>query len=123
MNSRQGVRYIKRRMGNDLKQKILAYNGIIPIEEAKIRPSVLNCPRCELVNSRDTKFCSKCSYPLVPSAFEEIKMAEEVKINNLKVSFDKEITAIKEQITKDVKKQMSELFIRLKPEVITEGLS
>jgi hypothetical protein len=29
MNSKQGTRYIKRRMGNDLKQKILAQNGII----------------------------------------------------------------------------------------------
>lgn len=29
MNSKQGSRYIKRRMGNDLKQKILVQNGII----------------------------------------------------------------------------------------------
>ena len=29
MNSKQGARYIKRRMGNDLKQKILVQNGII----------------------------------------------------------------------------------------------
>jgi integrase/recombinase XerD len=35
MNSRQGNRYIKNRMGNDLKQKILAYNGIAPPEEMK----------------------------------------------------------------------------------------
>ncbi len=30
MNSRQGNRYIKARMGNDLKQKILIQNGILP---------------------------------------------------------------------------------------------
>src|ERR687897_2965386 len=29
MNSKQGTRYIKNRLGNDLKQKILQYNGII----------------------------------------------------------------------------------------------
>ncbi|HEY6884093.1 MAG TPA: hypothetical protein VI278_08670 [Nitrososphaeraceae archaeon] len=29
MNSKQGARYIKRRMGNDLRQKILVQNGII----------------------------------------------------------------------------------------------
>jgi integrase/recombinase XerD len=29
MNSRQGNRYIKARMGNDLKQKILIQNGIL----------------------------------------------------------------------------------------------
>ncbi len=47
MNSKQGTRYIKRRMGNDLKQKILEYNGIIPSEELERKPSILNCPRCE----------------------------------------------------------------------------
>ena len=29
MNSKQGSRYIKRRMGNDLKKQILVHNGII----------------------------------------------------------------------------------------------
>ena len=29
MNSKQGSRYIKRRMGNDSKEQILAYNGVI----------------------------------------------------------------------------------------------
>jgi integrase/recombinase XerD len=33
------------------------------------KPSVLTCPRCSLVNAIDNKYCSKCSYPLVPSAF------------------------------------------------------
>jgi integrase/recombinase XerD len=106
MNSKQGSRYIKRRMGNDLKQKILTYNGIVSSYELQNKPSVLTCPRCELINAIDNKYCSKCSYPLVPSAFEEIKMAEEVKINNLKQTFNKEIEALKQQITKDVKKQI-----------------
>ena len=35
MNSKQGARYIKRRMGNDLKQKILVQNGIISEEAAR----------------------------------------------------------------------------------------
>lgn len=70
-------------MGNDLKQKILEYNGIISGEELERKPSILNCPRCELVNALENKYCSKCSYPLVPSAFEEIKIAEEIKINQL----------------------------------------
>lgn len=44
-NSKQGARYIKRRMGNDLKQKILVQNGIIPEEEIEKKPSVLTCGR------------------------------------------------------------------------------
>ena len=90
MNSRQGVRYIKNRMGNDLKQKILAHNGITTSEDLKSRPSVLACPRCELVNALDNKYCSKCSYPLSPSAFEEIKLVEEVKLQSLTEKYEKD---------------------------------
>jgi len=75
MNSKQGSRYIKRRMGDDLKNQILARNGIISEESvaAQRKPSVLTCARCSLVNAVDNKFCSKCSYPLTPQAYEEIK--------------------------------------------------
>ncbi len=38
MNSKQGSRYIKRRMGNELKNKILEYNGIITEEIQKKKP-------------------------------------------------------------------------------------
>ena len=67
-------------MGNDLKHKILIQNGIIT--EHKIeKPSVINCPRCNLVNSYEKKYCSNCSYPLVPSAFDKIKSAEDFKLS------------------------------------------
>ena len=65
MNSKQGSRYIKRRMGNDLKQKILIYNGIVPPAEIENKPSVLSCPSCNLVNASENKYCSGCSYPMV----------------------------------------------------------
>jgi integrase/recombinase XerD len=81
MNSKQGSRYIKRRMGNDLKNQILVHNGMITEESAiaERKPSVLNCARCSLVNAVDNKFCSKCSYPLTPQAYDEIKAEEEDK--------------------------------------------
>jgi hypothetical protein len=40
INSKQGSRYIKRRMGNDLKQKILVQNGIISIEQVEKKQRV-----------------------------------------------------------------------------------
>jgi site-specific recombinase XerD len=89
MNSKQGSRYIKRRMGNDLKQKILEYNGIIPTKDLEKKPSVLSCPRCELVNSIENKYCSKCSYPLVPSAFDDIKIEENRKFEKLEKKYEK----------------------------------
>ena len=88
MNSKQGSRYIKRRMGNDLKQKILEYNGVLSPEESKRKPSILNCPRCYLVNAMENKYCCKCSYPLVPSAFEEIKAEEHKKFEILQNKYE-----------------------------------
>lgn len=42
-----------------------------------------SCPRCSLVNAIENKYCSKCSYPLVPSALDEIKEAENRKIQEI----------------------------------------
>ena len=83
MNSKQGSRYIKTRMGNELKEKILNYNGIVIETENKKKTSISNCPRCELVNVIDNKYCSKCSYPLKPEAFEEIKTEEDKRVRIL----------------------------------------
>jgi hypothetical protein len=82
MNSKQGSRYIKRRMGNDLKQKILAHNGILLPEEL-VKPSMQPCPRCQLINVIENRYCSKCSYPLVSSAYEEIKESGEKRLKKM----------------------------------------
>ena len=83
MNSKQGTRYIKNRLGNDLKEKILEYNGIISDNPNKIKSSIIDCPRCELVNAIENKYCSKCSYPLKPEAYDEIKDSEEKRMKIL----------------------------------------
>jgi hypothetical protein len=68
-----------------LKRAILLQNGITVGENDALRPkpTVRDCPRCNLVNTFENKYCSKCSYPLVPDAFEEIKQAENSKIQNM----------------------------------------
>jgi integrase len=83
MNSKQGSRYIKRRMGNELKQKILTHNGIFSTEDVQKKASMHSCSRCALVNAIENKYCSKCSYPLVPEAYDEIKQAEERRISKM----------------------------------------
>ena len=70
MNSKQPARYIKARMGNDLKQKILVQNGIILETEVKPLPTVSECARCQLVNPLENKYCSTCGYPLSVTAYE-----------------------------------------------------
>lgn len=87
MNSKQGTRYIKNRMGNDLKNKILEYNGISIEPSKKQKPSVSTCPRCEYVNPIENMYCSKCSYPLTPQAFDLIKQDEETRFKDLEKKF------------------------------------
>jgi integrase/recombinase XerD len=95
MNSRQGSRYIKTRMGNELKNKILEHSGIISQEMQKKKPSVSNCPRCDLINMLENKYCSKCSYALKPEAFDEIKPSEEERIMKLEKKYKKDITDLR----------------------------
>ncbi len=75
MNSRQGSLYIKSRMGGDLKRAILTRNGIaLENDELWPKPAARQCPRCNLVNTLENKYCSKCSYPLTAQAYDEVKM-------------------------------------------------
>jgi integrase/recombinase XerD len=110
MNSRQASRYIKRRMGNDLKRQILIHNGVTLDTEMQKKPSVLACPRCTLVNGFDNKYCSKCSYPLVPSAFDEIKEAENKKILAIEQKYEQIMAMI----------QQNPLLAHVKPEALKE---
>ena len=63
MNSKQGTRYIKTRMGNDLNRQILIQNGIMGEQEIQKKPSILNCPRCTLVNAIDNKYYAQIEMP------------------------------------------------------------
>jgi integrase len=99
MNSKQGSRYIKRRMGNELKNKILEYNGIITEELQKKKPIQSICPRCDLPNILENKYCSKCSYPLKPEAFDEIKEEENKKIMELETRY-KEMDSVLQDLVK-----------------------
>jgi integrase/recombinase XerD len=100
MNSRQGSRYIKSRMGGDLKRTILAQNGIAleNDDELKPKPAVRDCPRCNLVNSFENKYCSKCSYSLTPQAYEEIKAQEDVKFKAIEEKYVQDMKTIREEM-------------------------
>ncbi len=100
MNSKQGSRYIKNRMGDELKNKILEQNGIILDTELKPKLTIAICPRCELVNQIENKYCSKCSYPLTPQAFEEIKNEEDAKFKALEERQSKEIADMQYKLQK-----------------------
>lgn len=98
MNSKQGSRYIKTRWTHELKNKILEYNGILVDNDDKPTLSILNCPRCDLANALENKYCSSCSYPLVPTAFDEIKNAEAENLRNIQQKYEQDISNLREQM-------------------------
>ena len=123
MNSKQGSRYIKKRMGDELKNKILEHNGIITEKEFIKRPSIQSCPRCDLINAFENQYCSKCSYPLKPSAFDEIKIAEEDKIKKLEEKYANEMNKIREEMSQQFNQVMYAIkhnptLANVKPEVL-----
>ena len=94
MNSRQVARYVKPKMGVELKNKILLHDGIINDVQAKPKPSILNCPKCQFVNHYDTLYCKQCSYPLTSEAYEKIKQEEGKKFREMEERF----TRMEEQL-------------------------
>jgi hypothetical protein len=129
MNSRQGARYIKSRMGTDLKRAILAQNGISEgnDEILKTKAAVRDCPRCNLVNTFENKYCSKCSYPLVPDAFDEIKEAENSKLQSLEEKHRLEMNNLEEKMEQRFNQVISMIkqnpvLANVKPEVLTKKI-
>jgi integrase/recombinase XerD len=108
MNSRQGSRYIKSRMGGELKRAILAQNGIALGDDNALRPrpAVRDCARCNLINSFENKYCSKCSYPLTPQAYEEIKAGEDEKFKAIEKKYEQEMKAMRQEMEDRFKDQM-----------------
>lgn len=49
----------------------------------RLRPAIVDCPKCQFVNARENKMCSKCAYPLSQEALDEIKAEENKKIQSL----------------------------------------
>ena len=124
MNSKQPSRYIKPRMGNDLKKQILVHDGIISDNDLHKKPSVLTCYRCNYVNSVDVKFCSKCAYPLTPQAYEEIKEAENRNIQTLQQKYEQEMNAMREQMNHIILLiQQNPVLAQVKPEVLIKKKS
>jgi integrase/recombinase XerD len=126
MDSQQGRRYIKNRMSDELKNKILEHSGIKIVN--KQQPMVSRtCTRCGYVNNLGNKFCERsgCSYPLTQLAFDEIKAAEQAKLqemvnksnlerdNTIQIQ-DQEILELKGRMNK--MQQVTEQFVKLSSE-------
>jgi integrase/recombinase XerD len=120
MNSQQGRRYIKQRMGDELKNKILERHGI----KIAAVPQMVSrtCGRCGYVNKLESKYCEAkgCSYPLTQLALDEIKAAEQANlqelVNKSNLERDNTIQALRNEIleTKAVRQKKDQEIELLK---------
>ena len=84
LGSKQPARYIKNRMGDELKNKIHERAGIKIVNKQSQMVS-RTCGKCGYVNKLENKYCEGkgCNYPLSQLALDEIKAAEQVKMQEL----------------------------------------
>ena len=111
-----------------LKEKILVYNGIVSESEIKKKLSIHMCPRCEFINPIEHKLCSSCSYPLTPSAFEDIKREEDRKLKILEEKHSQEIKSVREEMNNQFNQlilmiQQNPNLAHVKPEILLEKKS
>jgi hypothetical protein len=106
MGSKQTARYIKRKMGDELRNKILEHNGIRLPRENILQPAVRTCGRCNYVNRFESKYCERvgCNYPLTQMALDEMKKHEESRMTSViderLRDKDSEIQILRVQMTK-----------------------
>lgn len=55
--------YVKQ-SGKHIEEAALRFAGLRKAEEENIKPTVTRCPRCELLNEAEAKFCSRCGAAL-----------------------------------------------------------
>jgi integrase/recombinase XerD len=84
MNSQQGNRYIKNRMGDELKNRILEHSWIKLVNKQTQMVS-RTCGRCGYTNRLENKYCEAngCNYPLTQLALDEIKRNQEEEMRKL----------------------------------------
>ena len=59
---------------------------------------------------------------MVPSAFEQLKEEENIKIKTLELKHEQDMKSMREEIQEDMKKQIAQLMVNLKPEILKQGL-
>ena len=108
MNSKPPARYIKTRLSDNLKNTILVHAGIFSEKDVRRKSAILECGRCQTVNS-EVKYCISCSYPLVPSAYEEMKADEDLRLRELERKYDKDFKLIREEKDKQISSLKEEM--------------
>ena len=90
--------------GRDVEDAILGVYGLKKVEEkeSKIKPRI--CPRCNMLNEFDAKFCKKCGLALDVTAAEEMEKTRQKIGYTMKLFMeDKEFVKLLERKLREMK--------------------
>ena len=68
--------------GRDIDNAYDQMHGLYEPDEDEEEPNIVECPRCEELNSPDAAFCMRCGQALDIDAAEEVETAEEATTEN-----------------------------------------
>ena len=109
MNSKQGTRYIKNRLGNDLKEKILNTMELYLKMQVKRKLLLLIAQGVNLLMLLKINIVQNVVIPLKPEAYDEIKGMEEKRIKTLEQKYENDMKTFRE----DMNKQLSEMMLKI----------
>jgi hypothetical protein len=110
--------------GNESSESLLEAYGIITKDQKltdALKPK--QCPNCNEPNKPDSKFCAKCRMVLSYDAYAETVGAKESEVEKLQQKYLQDMNEMREQMKEEMKNQIGQLIIKLKPEIVREGLS
>jgi integrase/recombinase XerD len=119
----QVVRRYVHLSGKDVDATLLALTegGYMKTDEYKLRSLI--CKRCSETISPAMNFCSKCSLPVNLNNEYTREMELESENRELREKLDQGMKTMRKEMKLEMKKQLAEMIIRLKPDVIREGLA
>lgn len=113
--------------GNEASESLLEAYGIVTKDQKlsdALRPK--QCPNCNEPNKPDSKFCAKCRMVLTYDAYNETLEKEHNKdseVKLLKEKYENDMKSMRDELKQEMRSQISQLIIKLKPEIIQQGLS
>ena len=100
MNTKQRARYTKMKIGKDLRNKILARDGIILDKSEMPKPSVIICWKCRHINGFDYQVCEHCNYPLHQNVLDKMKSEEDLRYKRMEEKMEQMETKFQQIISK-----------------------
>jgi|SRR5581483_6506339 len=111
--------------GNESSESLLeAYGIVIKDKMDTLNPKI--CPSCDTGNTQDAKFCQKCSMIMSFEGYQEAlesQKEKESEVQRLQQKYEQDMKTMQEALRQEMRNQISQLITKLKPEIITEGLT